>query len=182
MALDKSMKVIHIPALIQLNGIGENDHWDEWKPAASKPWLVTVAGIMWSGVGLMLCHLAYGWLLPVNLQQAVLLRLVGVVLALIIYRFGFRPLAEKNIQRIGGLVGGKICLFAFQEWKSYPLVVVMVAMGITLREYSLIPKPYLAILYIGIGGGLFVSSLHYYWNLRNYKDRSNTERRIQEKS
>lgn len=150
--------------------------WNEWKPAASKPWLVTVAGIMWSGVGLMLCRLAYGWLLPVNLQQAVLLALVGVVLALVIYRFGFRILAEKNIQRIGGLAGGKICLFAFQEWKSYPLVVVMVAMGIKLRKYSPIPKPYLAILYIGIGGGLFLSSLHYYWNLRSHKDRLKTDK------
>jgi len=152
--------------------------WNEWKPAASKPWLVTAAGIMWSGARLMLCNMAYGWLLPVILQQAVLLALVGVVLALIIYRFGFRILAEKNIQRIGDLAGGKICLFAFQEWKSYPLGVVMVAMGITLRKYSPIPKPYLAILYIGIGGGLFLSSLHYYWNLLSHKDRLRTDKRM----
>jgi len=152
--------------------------WNEWKPAASKPWLVTAAGIMWSGVGLMLCHLAYGWLLPVNLQQAVLLALVCVVFALIIYRFGFRILAEKNIRRIGDLAGGKICLFAFQEWKSYPPDTVMVAMGFTSRNILPIPKPYLAILYIGIGGVLFLSSLHYYWNLLSHKDRLRTDKRM----
>ncbi len=38
----------------------------------------------------------------------------------------------------------------------------MIAMGIYLRHSSPIPKPYLAILYIGLGASLFVSSLQYY--------------------
>ncbi|MBU0510786.1 MAG: hypothetical protein KJ638_03670 [Chloroflexi bacterium] len=37
----------------------------------------------------------------------------------------------------------------------------MIAMGITLR-HSPIPKHLPAVLYIGIGGGLFLSSLFYY--------------------
>ena len=56
----------------------------------------------------------------------------------------------------------RVCLFAFQKWTSYPLVLVMIAMGIYLRHYSPIPKPYLAILYIGLGLSLFISSLLYY--------------------
>ncbi len=39
---------------------------------------------------------------------------------------------------------------------------LILALGIYLRLFSPIPKPYLAILYIGIGGGLFLSSLHYF--------------------
>jgi hypothetical protein len=38
----------------------------------------------------------------------------------------------------------------------------MISLGIYLRVYSPIPKPALAIFYIGIGGSLFLSSLHYY--------------------
>jgi hypothetical protein len=38
----------------------------------------------------------------------------------------------------------------------------MVAMGIYLRHYSPIPKPYLAILYIGLGVSLYASSIQYY--------------------
>jgi hypothetical protein len=54
------------------------------------------------------------------------------------------------------------CLFAFQQWYSYPLVLCMIALGITLRKYTPIPKPLLGILYSGIGGGLGLASLYYY--------------------
>ncbi|MCJ7825633.1 MAG: hypothetical protein MUP44_12100 [Anaerolineales bacterium] len=135
------------------------------KPAASKPWLIGSAGIMWSGVGLMLCNLAYGWLLPVALPQDLWMALAGVLVASAIYHFGFSKLARKNIRRITDIAGDKICLFAFQEWRSYPLVAVMIGLGISLRNLLPIPKPYLAILYIGIGGGLFLSSFNYYFHL-----------------
>ena len=139
------------------------------KPAVSKRWLYALAGAMWSGVGVMLCRLAYGWLSLVSRGYAILLALAGTLLVLAIYFFGFSRLADKNIHRIGNLVGDKACLFAFQEMKSYPLVALMIAMGIALRRYSPIPKPYLAILYFGIGGGLLLASSHYYkrlWRMR----------------
>jgi hypothetical protein len=132
------------------------------KPAASKPWLIAAAGIMWSGVGLMLCSLAYGWLRPVSFPRVIWMSLAGISLASAIHHFGFSKLAKKNIRRITDIAGDKICIFAFQEWTSYPLVVVMIGLGISLRKFLPIPKPYLASLYIGIGGGLFLSSLYYY--------------------
>jgi hypothetical protein len=126
-----------------------------------KKWLYLAASFMWSGVGVYLCILAYGWLSVVVLGKAFLLTLVGVLLALVIYRFGFSEIAKKNIQRINSIHREKPSIFAFQKWSSYPLVAVMVALGIILR-HSPLPKPYLAVLYIGIGGGLFLSSLLYY--------------------
>lgn len=153
--------------------------YEKLKPAANKYWLIAAAGVMWSGVGVLLCHMAYTWLSPVIIKQAILLALIGALSALIIYRFGFSKFAIKNIQRIRDLVGEKICIFAFQEWKSYPLVIVMIALGITLRKYSPIPKPYLAVLYLGIGGGLILSSLHYYWELWRYINMLITETGMQ---
>ncbi|MGB2895414.1 MAG: hypothetical protein WBB65_04525 [Anaerolineales bacterium] len=135
------------------------------KPAASKPWLIASAGIMWSGVGLMLCNLAYGWLRSVSFPRVIWMSLAGITLASAIHHFGFSKLAMKNIRRITDMAGDKICIFAFQEWTSYPLVVVMIGLGISLRNYLPVPKPYLAIFYIGIGGGLFLSSLYYYRHL-----------------
>jgi hypothetical protein len=70
--------------------------------------------------------------------------------------------AIKNIKRIDLIVSERPCIFAFQEWKSYPLVAVMISMGIYLRKYSLFPKSLLAIMYIGIGGGLFLSGFKYF--------------------
>ena len=134
-------------------------------PATNKCWLYLLAGFMWSGVGLMLCSLAYDWLVPVAFGEAIWMAFGGLLLALAIYRFGFSKFADKNIRRIDDYDKEKVCIFAFQEWTSYPLVVVMVSLGIGLRVYSPIPKPWLAILYIGIGGSLFFASFHYYLKL-----------------
>jgi len=86
----------------------------------------------------------------------------GLILALIIYQFGFSNLAKKNSRRIQNIPVEKPCIFDFQEWHSYPLVLFMIGLGITLRNFSPIPKPLLGIMYIGIGGGLGLSSLVYY--------------------
>ena len=136
-----------------------------WKPAVPKAWLHVVSGLTWSGVGIWLCGLAFGWLRPVDPPTAGLLGLGGLLLAALIHRFGFTRFAKRNLQRIDTIPSEKACVFAFQAWTSYPLVLVMVSLGIFLRSSSLIPKPLLAVLYLGIGGGLFLSSLHYYRHL-----------------
>jgi len=127
-----------------------------------RKWLHLLAGLMWSAGGIVLLSLAWRWLSPLAWENALPFALAGILLALVIHWWGFSKLAGKNIRRINKLAGEKICLFAFQEWKSYPLIAFMIVLGITLRVYTPIPKTYLAILYIGIGGGLFLSSLRYY--------------------
>ena len=139
------------------------------KPVVGKGWLYFTAGLLWTAVGVMLMSLAYGWLRPLGLFAALPFALAGVLLALAFFRFSFSRLACKNVGRIDQIDGEKTCLFAFQAWKSYPLILFMIALGITLRHFTPIPKPYLAIVYIGVGGGLFLSSLRYYrhiWNGR----------------
>jgi hypothetical protein len=131
-------------------------------PAVKKIWLQLLAGVMWSGVGIMLISLAARWLGLVALYQTILLILAGMALAVGIYYFGFSKFALKNVRRIEAYPNERVCLFAFQKWTSYPLVIFMISLGIYLRVYSPIPKPTLAILYIGIGGSLFLASLHYY--------------------
>jgi hypothetical protein len=134
----------------------------KWTPATKKIWLHLTAGIMWSGVGIMLVAFAATWLGVVHSWTVLLLILAGLLLSTGIYFFGFSKLASRNVQRIIDIPKERVCLFAFQKWTSYPLVLIMIAMGIYLRLYSPIPKPYLAILYIGLGASLFVSSFQYY--------------------
>jgi hypothetical protein len=131
-------------------------------PAVRKFWLHLVAGIMWSGVGILLIAFASGWLAAVHDWTVILLLLLGLVLAAAIYFLGFSKMANKNVRRINSMSKEKVCVFAFQKWTSYPLVAVMISLGIYLRKYSPIPKPYLAILYVGIGTSLLASSLTYY--------------------
>lgn len=134
----------------------------KWTPATKKIWLHLTAGLMWSGVGIMLVAFAANWLGLVHSWMVLLLVLAGVLLAAAIYFLGFSKLASNNVRRIISIPKERVCVFAFQKWTSYPLVLVMVAMGIYLRHYSPIPKPYLAILYIGLGVSLFASSIQYY--------------------
>jgi hypothetical protein len=137
-------------------------------PAVSKVWLHLAAGLMWLGVGIMLIVIAATrWLNSFNWQVLMLVVLAGLILGSGIYWFGFSRLARKNIRRIDSYLKQQICIFAFQEWKSYPLVAFMVSLGIYLRSYSHLPIPLLATMYIGIGSGLFTSSLHYYQKVLN---------------
>ncbi len=66
---------------------------DSLKPAVSRYWLVLLAGLLWSAVGLMLCRLAYLWLVPVVWYGAGFLGIIGLLLALIAYRFSFSRIA-----------------------------------------------------------------------------------------
>jgi hypothetical protein len=134
------------------------------KPAVSRYWLISLAGLVWSAVGVMLGRLAYLWLTAVPLGRAMVLGISGIFLALIAYRFGFSRIAEKNIYRIRQF-SEKGCIFAFQAWKSYLIIVIMVALGLFLR-HSPLPKQYLAVVYLAVGGALFLSSFHYYALLR----------------
>jgi hypothetical protein len=134
--------------------------FENCKLTVHRRWLYLASALMWGIVGVMLTRLAYTWLAPEIVGHAVPLALAGNAAGMVIYRFGFSKLADKNIRRIGGLDTHK-CFLAFQSARSYVLIVFMMGLGITLRR-SPLPKPYLAVLYAGIGIGLFLSSLEYY--------------------
>ncbi len=139
-----------------------NKSLNAFNPAVGKPWLLFLSGIVWAAIGIYLCSLTVAWLRPVRTSQMLLLVLGGIILAFLIFWYGFSGFACRNIDRIQAMARQKVCIFAFQKWTSYPLVAVMVGLGIFLRRYSPIPKPWLATLYIGIGGSLFMASLHYF--------------------
>jgi hypothetical protein len=133
------------------------------KPAVPKCWLFAASGVMWSTVGLIMCVTGLGWLWPEGLIRGAGFELAGVVLAVLAGRWGFGGIARKNIRRLRRLPE-RGCFFAFQAWKSYLLIAVMVALGITLRHSS-IPRNFLAVLYTAIGGALVIGSVHYYRHL-----------------
>jgi hypothetical protein len=131
-----------------------------FKPAVSRTWLIVLAGLMWSVVGLMLCRLAYHWLVIIQWRWIVPQELLGAILALTAHKFCFSRIAQKNIQRLS-VITEKTCIFAFQRWKSYFVIALMAFIGITLRN-SPVPRPCLAVVYTTIGGALFLASLQYY--------------------
>ncbi|OFX20652.1 MAG: hypothetical protein A2033_05065 [Bacteroidetes bacterium GWA2_31_9] len=131
-------------------------------PAVNRHYLYIFAGGMWFAVGVMLNNLAFHWLQEFGGEHRILYAILGICAAIIIFKFGFVKIAKKNIKRIKE-VEGKRNVFTFMSWKSYLIVVVMMIMGITLRHSDL-PKQYLAIMYIAIGGALAISSIPYFIN------------------
>lgn len=132
---------------------------DKFKPAVDKRVLLLLAGLMWVGVGIMLLTFSYSWLTAYQHTGSFSFAGIGVGLALVIHHFGFLRIVDKNLGRILPMEG-KRCIFSFMTWKSYIIVVVMVMMGVLFR-HSPIPKPYLSIVYTGIGLALILSSVRY---------------------
>ena len=129
------------------------------KPAVDKRVLLFLAGFMWIGVGSMLLVLSYSWLNAFHVHGSLLYGAIGGVAALVIHHFGFLKIVDKNLGRILPMEGKK-CVFSFLTWKSYIMVALMIALGALLR-HSPIPKPYLSMLYTGIGLALILSSIRY---------------------
>ena len=91
--------------------------------------------------------------------------LAGVLLALGFHHFVLARLVRRNMARIERYAD-KGCLFAFQAWRSYGLILVMVVLGALLRHTAL-PREILAVLYTAMGGALVLSSLAYFAGLRH---------------
>jgi hypothetical protein len=121
---------------------------------------------MWSGVSIMLLNYAVTWLTHPLTVMNILLGVVGVALSIWANKVQFSHLAKKNINRIAAM-NDKVCLFAFQAWKGYLIIAVMITGGILLR-HSAIPRPYLAVVYAAIWGALLQASVHYYLRFFNF--------------
>ena len=134
------------------------------KPGVKNKILIAISAIMWSVVGVMLNYFAVCWFNLFSNIEIIIAIVGGFFLGVIIAITGFRKIAGKNIDRIKNLPE-KACIFAFQSWESYLLIIVMISMGVFLRKTDYVPRLLLAPVYIGLGLALFGSGLEYYYNL-----------------
>lgn len=123
-------------------------------------WLFGIAGVIWSAVGVLLLSYAVQWLAPVGLSLEIVLLLAGVVVSGVFSHSVFLRIVRSNIARIDA-GPERASVFAFQGWKSYLVTTFMIGLGVTLR-HSALPKPWLAVMYSGIGAALLASSVLYH--------------------
>jgi hypothetical protein len=131
---------------------------NKYNPAVDKKILILMSGLLWMFTGIMLISFTIRWLSASAFKEQALYFSAGILAAIPI-RAGFMRLVNKNLKRLLP-ISGKRCFFSFMTWKSYLIIPVMVAMGITMRHSSM-PKQYLSIIYNGIGLGLFLSGIRY---------------------
>lgn len=130
------------------------------KPIVPRKWLFFVAGAVWFTVGFNLCLVAHRWLgAAVAFWRHLFWPTLGAS-SLAAY-FGLARIARRNVRHIENRPE-KTCFFAFQPWRSYLIIVVMITMGVTLR-HSAFPKTWLALIYTFMGGALALASLFYFY-------------------
>lgn len=134
--------------------------WRRLRPSVNRRWLWLISGLMWWAVGMMLCGMAAKWLAGLAWPVSASGLAVGLGAGILIYRFGFSRIARRNITRIENKPD-QVCLFAFQAWKSYLLILLMMALGYGLRS-SQMPRLIIAVIYSAIGTGLTLSSSLYF--------------------
>ncbi len=131
-------------------------------PSVDRRILVFTAGVVWSAVGVVLILVAILWLISSH-ENLIIPVVLGVTSGAIVYRYGFVKLAKKNLVRIYSQAPAKdkVCMFAFQNVRSYIIAAFMMLMGYGLRHLP-IPRIYLVPVYFAIGLALLLSSFEYY--------------------
>jgi hypothetical protein len=131
-------------------------------PSARKESLILSAGLVWSITGLALMAVAISWLVEDKHIAPYLPLGIGIIGGIIVGLYGFSRLVKKNISRIHEQYSHKdrVCVFAFQSWRSYLIILVMMTMGYLLR-HSLLPHIYLSPIYMAIGIGLLIAGIRY---------------------
>lgn len=133
---------------------------NNYKPSVHRSWLIFAAGTMWLAVGVGLIAAACFWLYHTKWYLGIVLAISSIVLGLIVYSFGFSRIVRKNLHRIGGKPEAA-CLFGFQGWRSYFLILAMVLMGYAIRHLP-VPKDVAAVVYFTMGLALCLGSLLYF--------------------
>jgi hypothetical protein len=134
-----------------------------YKPSVDRYWLLLLAGIMWSLVGLGLCAAACHWLASLAWPGNLVTAIAGFVCGVLAYAFAFSRIVRRNLTRIAEQPA-RVCLFAFQAWRSYALIFVMMLTGWLLR-HSRLPVLFLAAIYLAVGTALALASSLYYEQL-----------------
>ena len=129
-------------------------------PMVPRHWLFGIAGSVWTAVGMMLCWRALNWSGILPFSEELLYELIGLVTAGVGYILIFSKVVRKNINRIT-MMPPRASVFAFTAVKGYIMILLMISLGLVLRNSS-IPKHYLSIPYTAMGLMLLFGSVRFY--------------------
>ena len=124
-----------------------------FKPGVSRSVHLFAAPFLWTAVGCVLMVRGFAWLDPGRGRLLVLVALfAGTLKSLLV----LDRVAARAVGRIGRF-GDRTCLGAVYSWRTWLLVLGMIAAGALLRR-SPLPGPLLGTLYLAVGWSLCLSS------------------------
>ena len=124
-----------------------------FKPGVPRSAHLFAAPFLWTVIGCVLMYRGWGWLDPGRGRLAVVIAgLLGTIKSLVV----LDRAANRVVQRIDRFQDGA-CLGAVYSWKTWLLVLLMIASGMALRRV-IEPGPVIGTLYLAIGWSLCLSS------------------------
>ena len=135
-------------------------------PRVPRNYLLLVAALVWTFAGGML--LFRGSLFLKDSPHWMIFKLIGCIIGgLLFFRVLFNRISRKHVDRIINFPSDRPSMFSFFNLKSYIMMAVMIAGGITLRKSGVISPEYLAIIYLTMGIPLLMSSFRFYYTFFN---------------
>lgn len=125
------------------------------KHGVSRRTLVFIAGLVWIVAGANIFYIGIRTWLREDLGWYCKLSGAIVVFA-VFFNFVFRRLFGKHIRRISGK-GNSNCPFAFFDAKGWMVMVLMIAVGVTVRRFGLMPGWFIAMFYTGLASALILT-------------------------
>lgn len=131
--------------------------------------LLITAGIVWILAGANILRIGIvTWL---NDSQCWLFKTCeATVVFLLFFILVFRGLYYKHTRRIEQKKNEKNCPFAFFDAKGWIVMTFMIAVGITVRTFHLLPDSFISVFYTGLALALIVTGvlfIVYWWKRRS---------------
>lgn len=137
------------------NSTLKNNNLQSIKPGVNRRVHLFAAALLWTVVGMILVTRGWAWIEPAENGWFVL---AAVVVGTLKSLFILDKSAIRGVERIVKMRDGA-CLGAVYSWKTWILVLFMIASGILLRTFF-DPGKYIGTLYCAVGWALLLSSRH----------------------
>lgn len=130
-------------------------------PKVSPSKLLLLTGFIWFVASCILIGRSISWSQDLSLSQLYWGIGVGFILFLVKTHFIFRNLTNKNITRIRAIKSKQTSLWNFHNTRDKYIIVLMIVIGIGLRQVEIVPIYALLPVYLGIGMAMFYVCLMY---------------------
>lgn len=137
------------------------------KYGVNRQTLLLTAGIVWLVAGANILRI--GLMTWFDSPRDFLFKVgEATVVFLLFFLFVFKKLYDKHTRRIEQKTD-KSCPFSFFDVKGWIIMTFMIALGITVREFHLLPNRFISVFYTGLSLALMFTGLlflRYWWKKR----------------
>jgi hypothetical protein len=130
--------------------------------------LFLAAGLAWTLAAAMLLGRAGLWLLKSG-DHLILRYAIALTGGIAFYFLLFSKISRRHIARIQGIDELRPCLLSFFGFRSYIMMVSMIAGGILLRTFKLVEPSILYTFYTCMGTPLLISAFLFYRSFATYR-------------